>query len=220
MNLLTKDVGHSVEAEPLDEQQGAPDSIFTLLRTQLLLRYLPEDMRLIGVASAGRGEGKTYVAAQLAKAIAEVHPCVLVDLHVRRPDLSALFGLQNQVGVLDRLASGVPVLEQLSFKPNAPSLHVLPIGRHETASADMLFSDRMAELFSFLKTLPSQPLVLVDLPPILEGDDYLVISQHLDGQIMVVEEDVTSAHNFTEAMRLSAGVPLIGTILNKTDDLI
>ena len=216
MNVMTTAVGSAGSPE----MAATSDTVFTLLRTQLLLKLLPEGMRLIGIASPNRGEGRTRVTSLLGQAIAQVHSCVLVDLHLKRPDLSHKFGMENEPGVLDRLTTGVSVLDRLDLKLNSNAPHVLPIGRSLASASELLFSDRLGELFLNLKQLSGEPWILVDLPPVREGDDYLVIAQHLDGQIMVVEEDVTSAHDLGEALRLSAHVPLIGTILNKTDDLI
>jgi protein-tyrosine kinase len=221
MNMLAMNIT-GAPPRPADVEQQTPlQKSFTLLRTQLLLQLLPKNTRLIGISSPGAGEGRSFVAYHLAEALAEAHPCILVDLHVERPDVSGMFGLDNSEGALEYL-SGRRRLRDLLHRTNHSQLHVLPAGRasNSQTAAELLFSERLPRLFEELKAEPGEPIVLFDLPQALANENFLVLSKQLEGQILVVTEDRTSAHDLEETLRLSASVPLIGTILNKTEDLI
>jgi Mrp family chromosome partitioning ATPase len=61
-------------------------------------------------------------------------------------------------------------------------------------------------------------VVLVDLPPVLVGDDVIQIASHVHGLLLVVEERGTELEDLNEARDLLAEFNVLGAVLNKSSE--
>src|SRR6185503_11770112 len=76
------------------------------LRTQLLIRWSQVKDRVLAIVSPGPGEGRSYVAANLAVAFSQLgERTLLVDADLRRPRQHRIFDISDRVG-LSTLLSG------------------------------------------------------------------------------------------------------------------
>ena len=78
------------------------------------------------------------------------------------------------------------------------------------------YRPKMLNLANELKARYPDRFVIYDLPPLLAGDDALLVLPHLDGCLLVIEEGKTRAQELQRALDLLSDVKLIGTILNKS----
>src|SRR5688572_23165739 len=135
------------------------------LRTQLLIRwYNPEQGRKsLVVASPERGEGRSYVAANLAIVFSQLGArTLLVDADLRKPRQHRIFGLPEGHGLSSLLAGRsehtatfpVPGLNRLSVLPAGP----LPPNPQELLSRP-IFASFLADLKSIYD------VVIIDTPP-------------------------------------------------------
>jgi Mrp family chromosome partitioning ATPase len=85
-------------------------------------------------------------------------------------------------------------------------------------SAELLASQRVEELFEYIKKWTSSPLILVDLPPIVSPDDALVVAPRLDALILVASEGVTPRADLRKALKLLSGFPIAGLVLNRSTE--
>lgn len=112
------------------------------LRTELLLRSGPATSQTLAVVSAGTGEGRSVLAAELAIAFAQLdEPTLLVDADLRRPYQHHLFNADNRRG-LGSLAAGEPPC--LQAVEGLPQLAVLTAGPSLASPQDLLGGPRMA----------------------------------------------------------------------------
>jgi Mrp family chromosome partitioning ATPase len=80
------------------------------------------------VSSATHGDGKTFTAALLAEAAADLgHKVLLVDLDTRSPGIAACFSLDEQLGLADCLVGNVAT-EAAIVRDVLPGLDILPAG--------------------------------------------------------------------------------------------
>jgi capsular exopolysaccharide synthesis family protein len=188
---------------------------FILLRTQILNALAGAKGRMLAVTSPSALNGKSYVSANLATAISRVEDVCLVDLHLRRPVMREWFELPQESGLSACLA-GERRLRDSHFHMEGERLNIFPAGDACEDSSELLSSNALPELMSQLRSLPGEPVCIVDTPPVLEHDDMMLIAKHVDAFILVVEEGRNSRRDVAETMRLMTGTPLIGTLLNKS----
>ncbi len=190
---------------------------FRVLRTRILHRLDAEHFTTLGVTSANRGEGKTLTATNLAISLAlnVTRTVLLVDLDFRAPRVHRYLGIDPQPGLVDYLENAVPLANCL-VNPGIERLVVLPAGRPVPGSSELLSTPRMTHLADELKTRYADRIVIYDFPPVLASDDALTFMHHVDCCLLVVAEGGTAKPDLLQALDFMEGVPIIGTVLNKS----
>lgn len=190
---------------------------FISLRTQVLNALAASTGRIVAVTSATAANGKSHVAANLACAMSRVRETILIDLHLRRPVIGPRFGLPDVPGVGSFLNGRDDIIDS-SFRIEDESLTIHAAGEATDDASDLLLSPRLAQLLSRNPEGRELPFCIVDTPPVLEGDDMLLIAPQVDGILFVVEEGRTTKRDLVESFRLLDGAPVLGTLLNKATD--
>jgi len=191
--------------------------IFRLLRTQVIQRLRERDARSLAICSANIGEGKTFVAINLALSLAmDVnHTVMLVDLDLRRPTIHKFFGLQSGKSLVDVLTGEASIADCL-FNPSVERLVIFPSHSAVPYSSDVLTSPEMVKLATELRERYQERILIYDLPPMLLVDDCIAFLDHVDACVFVVEEGTTKSEEITRALSLINDEKMIGTILNKS----
>lgn len=196
--------------DPLDPRARS----FAALRSKIMNGFHASGGRVMAVSSTRPGNGKTFVAANLAVALSRVHPVVLIDLDLAKASLADRFGLAPVAGVDDFLAGTAP-LELCGQKIEELRLTIFPVRQRRLNAASALTAERLDALLAGLAR-ETDPLVILDTPPTLAIDEILSIAGKAEGMVMVVEEGQTPADELQEAIRLLEPTPIIGTVLNKS----
>ncbi|WP_270408221.1 polysaccharide biosynthesis tyrosine autokinase [Brachybacterium paraconglomeratum] len=184
------------------------------LRTNL--RYIDVDNppRSIVVTSSAPGEGKSTVAANLARVMARAgQPTLLVDADLRRPMIAQQFSVDGEVGLSQLLAASVS-LEDVAEPTTVPLLTLLPAGQIPPNPSELLGSRRMQEL---IEELSRQYFVIIDAPPVLAVTDAQLLTRHSDGAILVAVPGQTrtaAMQKAVEAIRAVSGT-VYGAVLNR-----
>ena len=192
---------------------------YKLLRTRTMQRMRQNDWKTLGITSARENEGKSLTAINLAISIAKKfeHTVVLVDADLRRPSVHRLLGFEPEVGLSDVLKYDTPV-EDVLVHPGIHSLVIIPGREAVDGSSEHLASPKMGGLVQELRNRYPSRYVIVDLPPVLVGDDVVAFSPLLDAVMVVVEDEKTSTQELKRTMDLLEGVDIVGTVLNKSSD--
>jgi protein-tyrosine kinase len=171
----------------------------------------------IMVTSAEPGEGKTFVSLNLAMSLAmELDTEVLlVDADAQRPALLERLGLAQSTGLLDLLADPDLPLESVVFRTNVERLSILPAGRPQQRSTELLASDAMSHLVEKLATSDSRRIVLFDTPPLLAASESRVLAAHMGQVVMVIAADETPQGTVAEALSTIENCPVVFTLLNR-----
>jgi receptor protein-tyrosine kinase len=151
---------------------------FRILRDALGYVSLREHPQVILVTSAVSGEGKTWAAGGLARALAAAGKSVtLIEGDVHRPALKAQMGIDsNGRGLMNALVEGGNVVELVQEAPAVPSLSVLSSGPFTPNSAELL---RMPAMNRVLDDLADAfDYVVLDGPPLLPVADAQVLLQN------------------------------------------
>ncbi len=196
-----------------------------LLRTNLETSLADLDRPSIMVTSTLPGEGRTTVAANLARSLALAgRRVVLVDLDLRQPGIHDQVGVPNDIGVVDVILGDRSADACLRFvtldagSDGGPSggLYVLTAGRIERNPREIIGGKRTRNLLRALEA--EADVVLVDGPSVLGNADATLIGRLVGGTLLVVESGRTPTTRVEQAKTELMGhqVRLLGVVLNKT----
>lgn len=172
------------------------------VRTKVFLMRPEHPFETLLLTSPSPGEGKSFVLANLAVVLASSgNRVIIIDADMRRPTLHELFDQPNVRGLADIL-SGNDI-----ESGDHPSLHLLevgfdnllfmPAGRPPTDPATLLTSPRLPALLTSLKERAD--VILIDSPPVLGPPDATVLTNLVDGTIMVVSAGATKRESIQRA---------------------
>lgn len=189
---------------------------YRVLRTNLQFSSLDKPLRALLVTSPGPGEGKSTTVANLAIVMAQMgNRVLLMDADLRRPNVHRLFQLPNGVGLTTALLQIGHNLETTVQPSGHLNLDVITTGPIPPNPAELLGSERMHDLLDQLRE--RYDTVLIDSPPILAVADAAILSNQVDGVLLVVSAGETRFDMLTRALeRLdSVGTHPLGVVLNK-----
>jgi capsular exopolysaccharide synthesis family protein len=186
-----------------------------------ILRTQPREHNAVYViTSAGPGEGKTTMSANLAVAMAETGQRVLlIDADLRRSHVHALFGAKEQKGLVDLLNDPEPLdasaLAAYLQPTGVERLQVMTSGLAQLETPALLFfSPRVKELVGLLQQ--QFDTILIDTAPALQFPDARLWGKYSDGVVLVLRAGFTRREGASSACQLflDDGIPVLGTILN------
>jgi protein-tyrosine kinase len=173
--------------------------------------------RMILVASAVPGDGKTFTSINLALSMALERDMsvLLVDSDVTKQHISGIFGLRDQKGLLDALVDESLDVESLVVPTSIRGFAILPAGRRAEGTAELISSNRMRSIAARLCARDQRRIVLLDSPPLLitnEGRSLVKIAGQV---VLVVRTGVTPRHAVQAAIELFDASQAGGVILNQ-----
>lgn len=197
------------------EPRSPSAEAYRQIRTNI--QYINPDQKnnVLLVTSANQNEGKSTVAVNLATALAQSGKrVILVDGDMRRPTLSKLLEVPEQRGLSNLIMRGTCNPDYI-YSTLIPNLKLVQAGRIPPNPAELLGSERMQVLVSWLKT--KADYVVIDSPPVLAVTDAVLLAQIVDTTLFVVSSEQTRYPAVLEALeRLDAvGAPIAGAVLNK-----
>ena len=193
--------------------------LFRTLRTNL--RFMqPKDVKcpVILVTSSVNGEGKSYVATNLAISLTLLGKRVaLVGLDIRKPTLSAYMNLPSQGCLTSYVAEDAYTMEDLIVPSGIANLDVLPSGVVPPNPSELLQSEKLDQLFVELRQ--NYDYVIVDSAPVaLVGDSYL-LHRLVDMTIFVTRANYTAYDliEFINQTHMQQRLPKMVAVLNGVD---
>ena len=168
---------------------------FRGLRTNLRFLLGPDE-KVICCTSCVPGEGKTFVATNLAMSLALLGKrVIIIGLDIRKPRLVSLFGLTaSQHGITTYLANNAPdfdlLEEQISKGILNPNLDVLPAGIIPPNPGELITRDLLDQGIEYLKT--KYDYIILDTPPVGLVSDTYELSRLVDVTFFVVRNEVTT----------------------------
>ena len=193
--------------------------LFRTLRTNL--RFMqPKDVKcpVILVTSSVNGEGKSYVATNLAISLTLLGKRVaLVGLDIRKPMLSTYMNLPSQGCLTSYVAEDAYTMEDLIVPSGIANLDVLPSGVVPPNPSELLQSEKLDQLFVELRQ--NYDYVIVDSAPVaLVGDSYL-LHRLVDMTIFVTRANYTAYDliDFINQTHMQQRLPKMVAVLNGVD---
>jgi protein-tyrosine kinase len=192
---------------------------FRTLRSRLYRLREKRPMRTVLVTSTVPNEGKTFVALNLAQAIAHQHErrALLIDADLRASTLHIPMGAPSWPGLADYLRGEADEFSIIQASPQN-NLFFIPAGRSVSNPAELLSNnqlkgmlDRLAPLFDW---------VILDAPPVLPVSDANVLAGLCDGVLFVVRAASTAFDLAQTACQGFRGKNLIGVVLNRAEERV
>jgi protein-tyrosine kinase len=190
---------------------------FDMLRTQVLQTMDHGGWQFLAVTSPTPGTGKTVTACNLALSIARLpeRSVLLVDMDMRKPNVTNYLGIKRDLGLLSVLQGRQTLSEAVvRVGTDREQLVVLP-GEQTNASSEWMASTTMATLLQAIKREFRSHIVIVDLPPVLAGDDVLSILPQLQSVLLVAGAGSTSVSEIKECTRHLKATPVVRVVVNK-----
>ena len=195
---------------------------FRLAQRQILRTAFGPDAQLgfsnlLMVTSARPGEGKSFVAVNLAGSIARQgdNSVLLIDTDSKRDSFCYGLGLAEAPGLLDLVAD--PRLDPAGMivKTPIPRLSILPVGRERERSAELFSTKEITRLVQTLGRRYADRLLILDAPPCLSTSDPAVLAPVVGQVLFVVEADRTQREEVEASLDLIQACPSITLVLNK-----
>ena len=198
--------------------QSLETEIFKVLRGKILFPASGKPPRSIMVTSAVPGEGKSFVAANLAVNMAqniEDH-VLLMDCDLRRPSMHKLFGLGRVKGLSEHLANGNKI-EDLLIKTGLGKLSIFPSGTPPHNPSEVLSSAKMAKLLDELKTRYQDRYLIIESPPPMLAPETIAMAKQVDAIIVVIKFGSTPMDAVEELIDNLGKENIIGAVINRFD---
>jgi len=207
---------------PYDQAGAATIESVRVVRTALLSRLNGQDSTSVLITSASEGNGKSTFTMLLGESLARSGKKVLlIDADFRKMTLTKHFKLSGHSGFIQTLSSGSQEQYYIFKTEQIPGLSFMPAGKHgnyspafeETANGDFkVHIDKLRNQFDF---------ILLDSPPVLPVADAVILSNQVDGIIIVERELISRRMDVINALaRLSsAGGRLLGTVFIGSDQI-
>jgi len=172
----------------------------------------------IMVTSAIEGEGKTYTAFNLAISMSMERnsTVLLIDSDVIKASLSRMLGLEGNLGLVDLLVNPELSLSELIVSTDIPRLKVLPAGRPNIHSTELLASENMRSLANELASQYNDRVILYDAPPLLATSQAKVLTNLVGQILLVVEVGKTPQELVVESTAQLDRNKIVGVVLNKS----
>jgi protein-tyrosine kinase len=187
------------------------------IRSQLMLRWFDraEERQVLTIVGAERGEGRTYLAANLAVVFAQLgERTLLIDADMRMPRQHLLFSLENRTGFSTMLAGRLRE-EAIVRIPDLAGLSVLPAGPTPPNPLELLNRLNFEEFMIGVRGL--YDVVIVDTPAMTAGEDAAMIAVKTGAALAVARNGSTRVAAFTDLVQglMDAGVAVVGSVLNE-----
>ncbi len=188
------DIHHNAAGTSIVVSEGDTSAVaesFRLLRSNLQFALPNQGTGVLMVTSAEEGAGKSFVAVNLATAMAMMgRRTVLVDLNFRKPTLGSYIGISSTVGVADYLAIKADDEASLIHSTQLSSnLDVILAGKIKVNPSDLLLTDKLTQLIASLKA--QYECVILDTASIERFADTFSLTRFTDATLFVCRANYT-----------------------------
>lgn len=185
--------GHSqLVVSPTDT--SAATELFRLMRSNLLFVVNGADDKVVLLTSSHSGEGKTFIAINLAASLALLNKRVLlIGMDIRAPRIASYLNLRQGSGLTQYLSSpDVNIKSLIVHSPVAdvPNLDVIPAGPIPPNPAELLASQKVDAMFEELRSL--YDYIIVDSAPVGMVSDTFTLNRIADATVYVTRINHTS----------------------------
>ena len=198
---------------------------FRLIKRSVLLNVAQarqegsKNPNLIMVTSSRQGEGKSFVAFNLAMSMAAESDTsvLLIDADSTRSSVLRTLGIQADQGLIDLLRDDSKRYSDVVLKTDIERLSILPAGPRDPLSTEILASASAANLLEEISKRYADRIVILDAPPVLATSEPSAIALHAGQIVFVVDAWSTTKTVLKEALNLIGMYPRIGFVLNRAE---
>lgn len=214
-SISPSSLGPTVESKTVidDLTDQASKEQYRRLATALYAAQEEDELKVLMIASAVPGEGKSLTASNLAMTFSESYQrrVLLIDGDLRRPSLHTVFNIPDSPGLSDGRLT--PDASGPAFHHVSPTLTILPAGKPTDDPMSILASDRVRDLIKNARA--TFDWVIVDTPPVGLLADASVVARMTDGAVLVVRALSTPFEIVQRATAMLGRERVLGVVLNR-----
>lgn len=190
----------------------------SLNQLRISLGYCGEDVKTIMVTSSVPNEGKSFIAMNLWRMMANVgSKVVFIDCDLRNSVIRSQCGFTTDgelKGIIHYLA-GKAGVEDVVYQTEMPNAFIVPVVTNVSNPSMLLEGKRFKMLIDACRQVFDY--VIVDTPPLGSVADALNIAGCCDGNLLVVRSGSVPRRMVQDSMELlhRTGKPLLGVALNR-----
>ncbi len=192
-----------------------PKSVFAesvrSVRTNLSFLAAEKDQKVICVTSEVAGEGKSFVAVNLASTLSLIDKkIILIAADLRRSKLHKTFHVPNDIGLSNFLANQ-NTIEEIIIPTNQSNLDFIPSGPVPPNPSELLHTDRMTFLIDVLKR--TYDIIMIDTAPVGLVSDSIPLIRASDINVFVIRSGKSKFYAATIPQRISAEYNLNNSVI-------
>ncbi|MCA9190250.1 MAG: polysaccharide biosynthesis tyrosine autokinase [Planctomycetales bacterium] len=198
----------------IHHSRGRVSEAYRAVRTGLFFSNRGSELKVIQVTSPVPGDGKSTLSANLAVTMAQSgRRVLLIDADFRRPRIAKLFGIDGEVGMA-QVVAGKAELDEATYSSQVANLSIMPGGKRPSNPAELLSSNRFAELVDILRE--KYDMIVIDTPPLLAVSDPGAVSAVSDGVVLTMRLRRNVKPLATRAKRIleSVDARMLGIVIN------
>lgn len=172
------------------------------------------EKKMIALTSSMKGEGKTTTAANLAVVSARDfgRRCLIIDGDFKNPSMAKAFGITQEPGLIDVLDGKLQLGSALRKGP-VENLAILPMGHRTEKENNIWTTEEIKHVLTEVRAWFDY--VWIDAPPILPLFDMNLISDAVDGILIVVRAGEVPEQVLAQAVKSLGSAKVIGSVLNR-----
>ena len=196
--------------------------VFRTLRTNIQFMNANKKLKTLLITSTFPGEGKSWVASNLAVTFAQAgNKVILIDADMRKGRQYKIFdalprpGLSNYLSGMDLEEGEDPDISKYLQRTEVNNLLIMTAGNIPPNPSELLVSDQMNKLSKDLKSVCD--IVVIDGTPCELVTDSVILSRIVDSTVIVTAHKETKKDNLEKIVRniKNVGGNLAGVVINK-----
>ena len=194
---------------------------FRSIRTSLLFMLGEPDQKVILITSTMSGEGKTFIASNLAVSLALLgKKVIIVGLDIRKPGLNKVFNISHKENGITLYLSSPKTTDLSSLiRPSGVTDHLdlLPGGTIPPNPTELLARQSLQDAIEILKQ--KYDYIVLDTAPIGMVTDTQLIARVADASVYVCRADYTYKNDYRLINELQNNnrLPTLCTVINGLD---
>ena len=205
-----------------EDPKSHVSELFRTLRTNVQFMNSNKRLKTLLVTSTLPGEGKTWIASNLAIAFAQADKrVILIDADMRKCGLHNIFqvspcpGLSNYLSGVNETNQEVQNLDNYLRETEVPNLYLMPSGNVPPNPSELLSTPQMVNLLEKLKDISD--LIIIDGTPSKLVTDAIVLSRVVDSTIIVAGHNMAKKEDLSKIVRdiKNVGGNIAGVVYNK-----
>jgi capsular exopolysaccharide synthesis family protein len=190
-----------------------PSEEFRTLRTRLEQMQSVRAIQMVLVTSPSPGDGKSFIAANLALAEAQLadNPTLLCDFDLRHPILHSVFGMDRSPGISDYLLGNADLHDALR-RIGSSNLYVMPAGEAVANPLGLLHLKEARRLMDRLRNVFRW--IFLDSPGLLAASDANLLAALADGTLLVTRIGATRTDAMGRAIGSLGPENILGMVAN------
>lgn len=200
--------------------KSSVSEVFRTLRTNMQFINISNKLKSILITSTVPGEGKSWVAANLAITFAQAgKKVILVDADMRKSRQHEIFELSNENGLSNYLISAVGEnkinLDDYIKQTLVENLYLMTAGIVPPNPSELLTSQKMSDLIKALEK--SADVVIFDGTPSTIVTDALILSRNIGSTLIVTSHKQTKMEDLKQIKKNieNVGGKIAGVVVNK-----